>query len=375
MFYKNLHQNIGTIQKSFLNLTLVGGSMKKLMFRTVLSINLFFISLFGITSANSEEVLNVYNWGDYINPAVLEKFTAETGIKVNLDVYGSNEEMLAKIQTGASGYDIVFPSVHFHDILYKLDLLHESKINESPLFKNIDEDFIISKTDPNGSWCLPYARGSVGIFYNKNIVTGGIQTWDDFFSIPEKYGGKITMLDDPRETIGVGLIVNGKSVNSTDSGEIKAAAKYINDRKDKISAFSYDIISLLQSGDIAAAHWYVGGLYYVFEDPEQKLAYAIPEEGATMYQEDICVLKSAPNKESAYKFMEFYLNPENPALNTEQQLNISANGPSREALPDDLRNNPYINPPAEAYAKFQIFDDLGEDIKKYTKEWTKIRTQ
>ena len=185
MFYKNLHQNIGTIQKSFLNLTLVGGSMKKLMFRTVLSINLFFISLFGITSANSEEVLNVYNWGDYINPAVLEKFTAETGIKVNLDVYGSNEEMLAKIQTGASGYDIVFPSVHFHDILYKLDLLHESKINESPLFKNIDEDFIISKTDPNGSWCLPYARGSVGIFYNKNIVTGGIQTWDDFFSIPD----------------------------------------------------------------------------------------------------------------------------------------------------------------------------------------------
>ena len=96
MFYKNLHQNIRTIQKSFLNLTLVGGSMKKLMFRTVLSINLFFISLFGITSANSEEVLNVYNWGDYINPAVLEKFTAETGIKVNLDVYGSNEEMLAK---------------------------------------------------------------------------------------------------------------------------------------------------------------------------------------------------------------------------------------------------------------------------------------
>ena len=117
------------------------------------------------------------------------------------------------------------------------------------------------------------------------------------------------MLDDPRETIGVGLIVNGNSVNSTNSDEIKAAAKYINDRKDKVSAFSYDIISLLQSGDIAAAHWYVGGLYYVFEDPEQKLAYAIPEEGATMYQEDICVLKSAPNKENAYKFMEFYLNP------------------------------------------------------------------
>ena len=349
--------------------------MIKIIKQFTLALSIFVCGLFSISSANAQGELNLYNWGDYINPAVLEKFEAETGIKVNLDVYGSNEEMLAKIQAGASGYDLVFPSVHFHDILYKLDLLHESKINESANFSNIDKDFIISKTDPNGSWCQPYARGSVGIFYNKNIVTDGIKSWDDFFSIPDKYGAKITMLDDPRETIGVGLIVNGNSVNSTNSDEIKAAAKYINDRKDKVSAFSYDIISLLQSGDIAAAHWYVGGLYYVFEDPEQKLAYAIPEEGATMYQEDICVLKSAPNKENAYKFLEFYLNPENPALNTEQQLNISANGPSRAMLPDDLKNNPYINPPAEAYQKLQIFDDLGEDIKKYTREWTKIRAQ
>ena len=349
--------------------------MTKIIKKFTLAFYLFSCLLLSTSNANAQGELNLYNWGDYINPAVLEKFEAETGIKVNLDVYGSNEEMLAKIQAGASGYDLVFPSVHFHDIMFKLDLLHESKINESANFGNIDKDFIISKTDPNGSWCLPYARGSVGIFYNKNIVKDGIKSWDDFFSIPDKYGAKITMLDDPRETIGVGLIVNGKSVNSTNSDEIKAAAKYINDRKDKVSAFSYDIISLLQSGDIAAAHWYVGGLYYVFEDPEQKLAYAIPEEGATMYQEDICVLKSAPNKENAYKFLEFYLNPENPALNTEQQLNISANGPSRAMLPDDLKNNPFINPPAEAYQKLQIFDDLGEDIKKYTREWTKIRAQ
>tara|TARA_B100000686_G_C16605743_1_gene871092 strand:+ start:60 stop:1109 length:1050 start_codon:yes stop_codon:yes gene_type:complete len=349
--------------------------MKKKFNKFIILINFIFLSFFNISSSNAEEVLNLYNWGDYINPAVLEKFEAETGIKVNLDVYGSNEEMLAKIQAGATGYDIVFPSVHYHDILYKLDLLYESKINEHPLFSNIDKEFIVAKTDPNSSWCLPYARGSVGIFYNKNIVKDGIKSWDDFFSIPDKYGGKITMVDDPRSVIGVGLIVNGNSVNSKDAGEIKEAAKYINDRKEKISAFSYDIISLLQSGDIAAAHWYVGGLYYVFEDPEQKLAYALPEEGAEMYQEDMCILSSAPNKENAKKFMEFYLKPENPALNTEQQLNISANGPSRAMLSDDLKSNPFINPPAEVYKSLQIFEDLGADIKKYTREWTKIRSQ
>ena len=157
--------------------------------------------------------------------------------------------------------------------------------------------------------------------------------------------------------------------------EVKEAAAFISKNLDNISAFSYDIISLLQSGDIAAAHWYVGGLYYVFEDPEGKLEYTVPKEGATMYQEDMCVLESAPNKENARKFMEFYLNPENPALNTAQQLNISANAPSRDLLADNLKNNPYINPPSEAYEKLQIFDDLGEDIKIYDREWTKVKAQ
>ena len=155
--------------------------MKKFFIKLLIYLNLTLLSFFNVNSLYAEEVLNLYNWGDYINPAVLEKFTAETGIKINLDVYGSNEEMLAKIQAGASGYDIVFPSVHFHDILYKLDLLHESKINESPLFGNIDKDFIISKTDPNGSWCLPYARGSVGIFYNKNNLAYTKQNTGIFF--------------------------------------------------------------------------------------------------------------------------------------------------------------------------------------------------
>ena len=192
--------------------------------------SLVFLFVFPNT-LKAEGKLNLYNWGDYINPAVLKKFTAETGIEINLDVYGSNEEMLAKLQAGATGYDIVFPSVHFHDILFKLGLLHETKINESPLFKNIDKDFIIAKTDPEGSWCLPYARGTVGIFYNKNIVPS-LNSWEEFFAIPDKYNGKITMLDDPRETIGVGLIVNGNSVNSTDVSEVKEAAAFISKNRE-----------------------------------------------------------------------------------------------------------------------------------------------
>ena len=330
------------------------------------------IGLFGFTqTALAEGELNIYNWGDYINPDVLARFTEDTGIKVTLDTYGTNEEMLAKIQSGATGYDIVFPSVHMRDIMQKLGLLHDAKVNTLKGFENIDPANMRSKVDPDSSYCLPYAWGAVGVFYNKEEA-GEIKTWDDFFALPDS-GKKITMLDDLRETIGVALIKNGHSVNTGDGAALKEAEAWLLDRKDKISAFSYDIVPLVQAGDIAAAHWYVGATLFTLEEPD-KLGFVIPEEGATMYQEDICVLKDAPNKDSAIKFFEFYMQPEIAALNTLQQVNGTANVPARDMLPDNLKTNPNTNPPQEVVDKLQIFEDLGKDLKKYNRVWTKIRT-
>lgn len=324
-----------------------------------------------VSDARAEGQLNIYNWGDYINPDVLTRFTKDTGIEVKLDTYGTNEELLAKIQSGATGYDIVFPSVHMRDIMQKLGLLYDAKVNTLKGFENIDPANKRSKVDPDSSYCLPYAWGAVGVFYNK-AEAGEIKTWDDFFALPDK-GKKITMLDDLRETIGVALIKNGHSVNSTDSDQLKEAEAWLLERKDKISAFSYDIVSLVQSGDIAAAHWYVGATLYTLEEPD-KLGFVIPEEGATMYQEDICILKDAPNKDNAIKFMEFYMQPEIAALNTLQQVNGTANVPARELLPENLKANPNTNPSPEVIAKLQIFEDLGNDLRKYNRVWTKVKT-
>lgn len=341
--------------------------------RTAIRASVTCCAIAALSTAQAAGELNLYNWGDYINPEVLKKFEAEYEVKVNLDTYGTNEEMLAKIQAGATGYDIVFPSVHMHDIMHKLGLLWESKINESPDFKNIDPAFIRAETDPDGSWCLPYAWGTVGIVYNKTLVPE-ITGWDDFFAIPDTHGGKITMLDDLRETLGVGLIMNGHSVNSRDKDEIDAARDYILARKDKISAFTYDVLPLVQSGDIAASHWYVGAMYTVFEDPD-RMAYVVPKEGATLYQEDICILANAPNKDNARLFMEFYLRPENPVLNVEQQMNGTPNTVSREMLPEQFKTHPGMNPSPQVMEKLQIFQDLGPDLKKYDRAWTKVRTQ
>ncbi|WCN11387.1 extracellular solute-binding protein [Marinomonas mediterranea] len=319
----------------------------------------------------ADETLNLYNWGEYINPEVLTKFTEETGIKVTLDTYSSNEEMLAKLQAGAKGYDIVFPSVHMQDIMAKLSLLEKTDISQSPKFKNIDASFLTAESDPKGEYCLPYAWGNVGILYNKNKVSE-LSSWEDFFALPDQ-GQNIAMLDDMREVIGVGLMMDGKSVNSVEKDELKSAQEFLISKKDKVSAFTYDSIPMVQSGDIAAAQWYVGAMLYVFDNPET-LAYVIPEEGATMYQENMCVLKGAPNKANAKRFMEFFMTPEIAALNTKQQTNGSMNTEAIKLLPSYLRDNPNINPPKEMKAKLQMFKELGRGIKLYDRVWTKIRT-
>jgi spermidine/putrescine transport system substrate-binding protein len=324
-----------------------------------------------LAGAAQAETLALYNWGDYINPEVLTKFTEETGIEVTLDTYSANEEMLAKIQAGATGYDIVFPSVWMQDIMLKLDLLHETKINESPAFANIDAAFLRSKEDPDSSFCLPYAWGTVGIFYNED-VTGPITGWADFLAIPDKTGAKIALLDDMREVMGMGLIMTGKSVNSADPAEIQAAADYVIGQRAKVTAFTYESMALLTSGDLAAAHYFVGGNVFFTGMPNIK--YVIPAEGATMYQENVCVLKDAPNKDAAQKFLEFYLRPEIAALNVAQQFNGTPNTPANDLTPDFIKSNPNINVPAETMARLQIFEDLGAALKAYDRAWSAIKT-
>jgi spermidine/putrescine transport system substrate-binding protein len=316
--------------------------------------------------------LHLYNWGEYINPEVIDRFAKEQDVKVSLDTYSTNEEMLAKIQAGATGYDLVWPSVHMNDIMLQLDLIERVQPNKLKGFENIDPVALRSKQDPHADYCVPYAWGPVGIFYNRKVVGGDLRSWKDFFAYAANNPGKITLLDDLRETLGVGLIVNGKSVNSRDPDDLKQAEAFILEQKPNVGAFRYDVIPLVESGDIGASHYYVGAVLSVTRRPDE-LAFVIPEEGATMYQENVCMLKTAPNKENALKFMEFLLRPEISALNTTMLTNGSVNKAAIPLLPEPLRNHPASNPPPEVMAKLQIFEDLGPDLKAYDRAWSRIK--
>jgi spermidine/putrescine transport system substrate-binding protein len=321
--------------------------------------------------ASAEGNLSLYNWGDYINPELIDSFSKEYSVDVTLDTYSTNEEMLARIQAGASGYDLVWPSVHMHDIMQKLELLQPAHPNEMKGWENIDKAAMRSQEDPNGDYCLPYAWGAVGILYNKKQIPE-LTSWKEFFEYGKEHPGKITMLDDLRETLGVGLIMNGASVNSRDPAEVEKAEAYILEQKPNIGAFRYDVIPLVTSGDIAAGHYYVGGVLNVLQNPDL-LGFVIPEEGATMYQEDVCLLKTAPNPDNAKLFMEFLMRPENAAKNSERLTNGVVNTAAVDLLPEELKSNPSINPSPEVRAKLQIFEDLGKDLRTYTRAWDRVK--
>lgn len=337
-------------------------------------LGLIALTVLSMSAGNSfADELNIYNWGEYINPAVLQKFEEETKVKVNLSTYSSNEEMLAKIQGGASGYDIVFPSVHMQDIMAKLDLLAKTDINTYEGFKNIDPRFLRAKSDPNGEYCLPYAFGTVGILYNRRVLGKDVTGWKDLLATVKEKGLKITLLDDMREVLGVGLLLNGNSVNSTDPKQLQQAADTVIEMKPYVAAFTYDSRPMVGAGDVAAAHYFIGSMVDVLGNPKD-LGYVIPEEGATMYQEDMCVLKTAPNKDNAIKFMQFYTRPEIAALNVAQQTNGTPNVPARQLTPDNIKNSTEINPTDETMKRLQIFEDLGSGVRQLDRAWTKVKT-
>ena len=143
--------------------------------------------------------------------------------------------------------------------------------------------------------------------------------------------------------------------------------------KPDVAAFTYDERPMVQAGDVAAGHAFVGAMVDIFAN-EKDLGYVIPEEGATMYQEDICVLKTAPNKDNAIKFLQFYTRPEIVALNVSQQTNGTANVPARELTPEKIKNSKEINPPAETMARLQIFEDLGPALRQVDRVWTRVKT-
>ncbi|PID57226.1 ABC transporter substrate-binding protein [candidate division KSB3 bacterium] len=341
------------------------------MKHSILLLAVWGITLFSIVSfADDRPVLNVYNWDDYIDDKTIPEFEDAFGVKVNYDVYDSNESLLAKLQAGASGFDVIFPSDYMVEIMIQLGLLEPLDKRLIPNMALLDPAFLNQAFDPENQYSLPFTWGTAGIGYRSDMIEEPVDSWDVMFN--PKYAGHIVMLDDVRESLGAALKFLGFSLNSTNPDELELARDLLITQKAFIKAYvSAQGEQMLVSGDAWLVHNWNGDIYRVAaEDPT--IHYVIPKEGTSKFIDNCAIPKKAQNKELAHAFINFLLDPEVDARIHNQIQYLTPNTAAWPLLDKRLRSAMEAMTP-EIADKLEFIEELGRETRLWDKTWTEIK--
>jgi spermidine/putrescine transport system substrate-binding protein/spermidine/putrescine transport system permease protein len=328
--------------------------------------------LLGRSTAPPGRELNLYIWSGYIPPDTLRAFERRLGVRVNLDLYDSNEALLAKVQAGNAGYDVICPSNYVVQILMKQRLLRPLDHSALPHLQNLDPRFVDRPYDRGNQYSVPYLWGTAGIGYRKSKV-GRVDAWGAMWE--PRYRGRILMLDDPREALGAALKWEGQSFNTTDLTRLRRARELLLLQKPLVRAYnSSSFEDVLLSGDVWLAHGWNGQFAKAMEqDPD--IEYVVPKEGSSLFIDSLVVPADAPHPELAHAFVDYTLEA---AVAAEICRAMGYSSPNRAAialLPPELRANPAVFPPPDVLARAELIEDIGEATLVYDRMWTEIKTQ
>lgn len=325
--------------------------------------------------ANGEVI--VYNWGEYIDPEVLTMFEEETGIRVIYDEFETNEIMYPKIEAGASAYDVVCPSDYMIQKMIENDLLAELNFDNIPLAKeNIGAQYYeqAREFDLENRYSVPYCWGTVGLLYNKTMVTEPVDSWSILWD--EQYSDNILMQDSVRDAFMVALKLNGASMNSTDPAELEAARDLLIAQKPLTQAYVIDQVrDKMIGGEAAIGVIYSGeAIYTQRENPD--LEYVIPKEGTNVWLDCWVIPKNAPNKENAEKFINFLCRDDIALMNFEYITYSTPNDAARALIEDEeIRNSQIAFPTLSDYEGLETFQYLGEEADAlYNELWKEIKS-
>jgi spermidine/putrescine-binding protein len=324
--------------------------------------------------------LNLYGWTDYVPQKLLDDFTAKSGIKVNYDTYSSNEEMLAKLQAGASGYDVVIPSDYTVVIMVKQNLLEPVDKGQIPNFANVDPRFLNQYYDPENKYTVPYQWGTTSLVYDKTRVPKEPKSWADLWDAA--YKNHLVLLDDSREVPGMALQVLGFDKNSTNPQELAQAKQKLIDLKPNVLLFnSDDPETSLITGEAWAGLVFNGNASLAYaEDPN--VVYICPTEGCGVWFDNLAIPASAPHADAAMAFMNFMLEPAESILISKE---FPYSNPNKAALDflkttDAAAYEKYMgfsgtNPSADFLAHATPVKDVGDATKLYDQLWTDLKGQ
>jgi spermidine/putrescine transport system substrate-binding protein len=318
-----------------------------------------------------EGELYVYNWADYIAEDTIARFQDLTGIKVTYDFFDSTETQGAKIATGNSGYDVTFPTSTYLKGYVERDLIMPLDLGMIPNVVNLAPEWQDPGYDPGNLHSMPYMWWTTGVAYDTAKVPEELTSWAALWD--ERWAGKMAMLDDVRETFAAALIRLGYSANTVSDAELDEALALLQQQKPLLRTYTTDDIGVLSSGNVWVSHAWGADVYQVQEERDT-VVYYIPEEGGIRGSDTMVLLAGAKHPIAAHAFINFMLDAEISAANTNYIGYMGPNEAAKQFIDPTILADPTVNPTQAAVARLQEILDLGADEQRYTDRWTRLRS-
>ncbi len=334
----------------------------------------FALSMKDGNTTTSNKELYVYNWGEYIDPEVINMFEEKTGYKVYYEEFETNEDMYTIVERGARTYDVICPSDYMIAKMIENGLLAEINYSNIPNLSYIGEEYMeLSKGfDPENKYSVPYCYGTVGIMYNTTMVDDVVDSWDILFD--EKYSGQILMQASVRDAYCVALSELGYSINTLNENELKEATDLLISQKPLVQAYVIDQVRDKMIDNRAAIGVIYSGEAEYMREENPNLEYVVPKEGTNFWVDSWVIPSNAENKEAAEAWINFMCEPEIALLNFEYILYASPNTGVKELIEDEeLLNSQALYPSDEVLERCAVYEYLGEDgDAMYDKYWTLV---
>jgi spermidine/putrescine transport system substrate-binding protein len=323
--------------------------------------------------ASAEGTLQLFNWGNYTSPEMLAKFEKETGIKVTVTDYDSNDAALAKIEAGGSGFDLVVPTHQYVQIYAEKGLITKLDLSKIPNHKNIAPEWMDVSWDKGREFTIPWQWGTTGVAVNTKVYGGDINTSDIFLNVPAELKGKVNVVPEMNDIVNLAVMALGGQVCSEDTELLKKVRDALVAAKPDWVSMDYGATEKLSNNDWAASvNWNGSTMRARVANPDVKYGY--PKEGYPIWMDSVALLADAKNVDEAYKFLNFIADPENAAMISAFARYANGIAGSDAFMPEDMKTAPEVVIPEEFKAAGQFIPTCSPKSQEYmTAIWTELQ--